>query len=207
MSIQIATHEAIAEALQLMKLSDVPINLKNIRLRVGGGSMSTIAKIYNQIKTKLPEVPPLSDDDLRPVNANIHKLLNERYGQFKKRHELELDALTEDHNAVIKEMESLEKELDVLKSTLESLKDQNVELTVALKQTQLALDNALAKIDDFNKEQIRMKIKLEEFEKAKADAVEARDRAARLEGRLEAIEPRVNAQSQPAKKKGASKKN
>jgi hypothetical protein len=184
----IVTVDSVRQAIEELKANGVGPTLRGIRTCLGGGSLSSIQAKRNEIVDGLPEIPPNIEAKLGPyINAGAElvqvtmkeaaALQMERFGNLQQ----DIETISED-------LTKSEAENAELKAKVESLEAESIKRDVTIKlglETNESLKMDLLRV---NAELTQKTIREEDYKEAKAEAAEARERAAKLEGRLEEIE-------------------
>jgi chromosome segregation ATPase len=204
---KIVTTESVAAARDELLSEGKPISIRNIRDKLGGGSLSTILAVFKQVKTATPEIPVDTQERLRPLLTTGAELLMKASQEISSKLMGENKRLTDDVDAIAQSLQDTEASLEELKATHETLQESHRALKFDYDRTREQLEKNEEALNRVKEELIEARINLEGCQEARKEAKEARDRAAKLEGRLEVYEgKKAPSEGISPKKKVAAKK-
>jgi chromosome segregation ATPase len=119
----------------------------------------------------------------------------------------EIVRLNADLDEVSKSLAAIETSYQDLQDAYDKLSENHSNLMASLKQTREALDTTSTRLEDAQKELVVSKLRGDDYQIARQEAKEAQERAARLEGLLEAREAkRPKVEPHKARGGGSGKK-
>ena len=184
----IVTADSVRQAIQDLKVAGASPTLRGIRGRLGGGSLSTILAKRQEVIGGIPEIPPDIEAKLGPyINAGaelVQVTMREAAAIQMER----IGTLQQDFEAMSKDFEESEAENAELKARIESLEADLIKRDVAIKLGAEMSESLKMDLELANADLAKKTIREEDYKEAKAEAAEARERVARLEGRLEEME-------------------
>lgn len=203
---RVVTTEKVAAAREKLKAEGKRESIRMIREELGGGSLSTIQPILKRLRSETPEVPLDLQGEMKPLVAAGMDLVN---GAVKAA-TAGMKALNEQLNM---DLDCFKEEVTLLEAAkaealekLGKLREDNMQLSAANTQLKGFLADAQASLEQTKADLIRANIREEDLQAAKKEAIEARNAAARLEGRLEEIEQRHLAADFEPERKGVPNK-
>jgi hypothetical protein len=182
------TLESVTAAMDSLKAQNRKPSLRTIRETIGSGSLSTIHAILEKIKANSPCVPLDTQERLRPLMVAAAELVKTVAEETSSDLRAEIVRLNADVDEVSKSLAAIETSYRDLQDAYDKISENCCYLTAALKQTREALDSTGARLEDAQKELAISKLRGEDYQIAREEAKEAQERAARLEGLLEARE-------------------
>ena len=203
----IVTADSSCQAVLDLKSIGAPPTLRGIKDKLGGGSLSTIQARRQEIMAELPEIPPEIEAKLGPyINAGaelVQVAMREANASQMER----VKTLQQDFETISKELKESEVENAELKTRIEELEEELIKRDARVK---LDLEMSESLKMDFERtktELIKKLIREDDYQKAKAEACEAKEKAAKLEGRLEEMERTLAKQEaeRPIKEPGVKK--
>ena len=188
MAKRIVTLESVKAATDSLIAEGASLTLENIKNKIGGGSFSTICETMKRINSHPAPIQPDEEAKLRPLMSAASQLIKglsaELSGSFHK----EIDQLKGHVEELTGALANCEIALEEALEANESQRKTIYELDADRKKANSLLESSNAELERVKAELIGVRIREADFEMAKTEAAEARDKAARLEGRLEEIE-------------------
>jgi chromosome segregation ATPase len=204
--------EAVAKAIHDLRAEKIPPTVKQVQDKIGSGSLTAVLPIYQSIMENhwASFKPLLSDEAIAGrITALMTELADEKSREIETRRGEELArnredmeflretlADTEKKNA---EMEKTHKSIlhdrEKISATLESLKEEADGISKDIEEghnrlNKIKMELNLRQAETENLKQSLAAAKAEEMA-AKKDAHEAKEKAAKLEGRLEELEKKT----------------
>lgn len=198
----LVTQESIAQAVKDLELDGMKPTVNNVRLKLGGGSNTSIVPLLNEyLKSVKPELPTLTDIDYKRLN----NLVDEIAGSVAQKAVASFSEKNRDYQIRVDELSQLnaeQEEYNILLSTriaeLEAEKAtgtaENDTLKTRLSEMKEERDVAVDEAKKLRDELSQLKIRQEDWEEINKKLVEINDevkstraRADNLEGQLEAF--------------------
>jgi regulator of replication initiation timing len=200
---KIVTTETVAEARDELLAEHEAASIRNIRKKLGGGSLSTIHAKLKQLQTLKPEIPLNTQERLKPLLQAGAELLMKTSEDISCALRAENKCLLDDMDALAQSLQDTEASLEDLKTAHMALQESNSALKYNYDRTREELEKKEAELNSAKEELIKARLNLEGYQEVREEAKEARDRAAKLEGRLEVYEGKNdNFQAISPKKEG-----
>jgi ABC-type transporter Mla subunit MlaD len=182
------TLESVTAALDSLKAQNRKPSLRTIRETIGSGSLSTIHAILKRIQADSPSVPLDTQEKLRPLMVVAAELVKTVAEETSSDLRAEIVRINADLDEVSKSLAAIEANYQDLNVAYDKVSDNCSYLVASLKQAREALGATAAKLEDEQKELAISKLRAEDYQIAREEAKEAQERAAKLEGLLEALE-------------------
>jgi chromosome segregation ATPase len=163
-----------------------PITLRGVRDRIGGGSLSTIQALLKETIGGISEITMDIESKLGPLKSAGAELIRNTLRDASEAQNEALETLRLDNETILKDLGELEIENNELKARLKELEAELVKMETLLNQSREVNKTLNETVMLANLELSKRSIREEDYKVAKAEASEARDRAAKLEGMLEA---------------------
>jgi hypothetical protein len=186
----IATKESIIEAIAKLKAEGLQVSIRAIKDKLGGGSLSTIHAKLKEVNADIPVISVDIEAKLRPFLLAGAELIQSTMREASTAYEASIDQCKLDIETLSEALSSTESEKDSALEELEALKIANLELTTSLKLANELRETIETDYERTKAELITIKIREADYLAAKEEAAEARNKAAKLEGRFEELERR-----------------
>jgi hypothetical protein len=187
----IVTTESVKQTIQDLKDEGHRISIRTIRDKLGGGSLSTIHAKLKEIDTEIVEIPANTEAKLKPILDASVQLIKTIRKETATVAATEIELLKLNLDTMSEGLATAESERDEALAAAEAQKVANIELVGSIKFSEEQRKSTIERCQMLEEELTRLKIREPEYLEAKAEAAEARDRAARLEGRLEEIKRKI----------------
>jgi chromosome segregation ATPase len=189
------TFETVFEVYKAIEAEGVQPTVRGVQARLGEGAVSTIHGHVKRIREELSVIPQETEDNFRPLLRVAAELFSSGLKENTKNLISEIDLLKNDLDFVT---QSLSKEESRTKEALSIITDKESEiakLSAEIKLMKEVYDTSKADLERARDDLTRQTIHEEDYQAAKAEAavakseaIEARERAARLEGLLAGVE-------------------
>jgi chromosome segregation ATPase len=188
---KIVTPDSLAAARDELLSEGKTASIRNIRKKLGGGSLSSIHSGLRLLKTATLEIPLDTQERLRPLLSCGAELLKKAGEEISCALRAENQRLSDDLDSLAQSLHDTEASLSALIADHGSLQESYKALKFDYDREKELLGRRETELDGIKEDLIQAKLNLKGYEAARDEAREARDRAAKLEGRLEVYESKT----------------
>jgi DNA repair exonuclease SbcCD ATPase subunit len=196
------TYEIVTSAVETLTKENRTPTLRAIREAIGYGSLSTIQPLLKEVLASIPSTPPETEEKLRPLLSVATEAIKLSVNRATETLKSENARLQKDLDDTTLELKTFEASREEDLTTIKDLKKEIIQLQANLENYEKTLatskeetTRAKQEADELRKELVKLQFRHEdwleakkEIIKAKMEAKEAGEKAARLEGRLQELE-------------------
>lgn len=178
----------VVTAWHALKAQGQDPTVRGVQAEVGDYSVSTIQKYLGRIKAKEVPTTPGPEDVFKPLLKAASDVVRSELSKETETISGQLESLKIDHEKLSRDLEKVRAEKDEAMSRLADQERLAATLTFEVKVGVERLAAASSEIEKLRTELAMGKMWREDCQKAVKEAKEARNKAAKLEGRLDGIE-------------------